>query len=296
MIEVDVFPYHLFKAALDRFGRKPAELQPEERRAAEALGRASAFLEARILASEEGWAVHVPQRAARAARDEMAARYEGERAFAADLKASGLTEAMLLSALHRQLRAEAALEAVAEGAPRPSEAEIAAFYAERLDSFRTPERRRLRHILITVNPDFAENAPDAARARIEAIAARLAREPGRFAAEAATHSECPSALDGGRLGLLARGQLMVSLEAAAFALRPGSISAVVETEAGFHLALCEEVVAPRLAPLEEARAQIAEALTTARKAQMKRAWIRRISAGRAAASPVAAKEAALCAK
>ena len=57
-----------------------------------------------------------------------------------------------------------------------------------------------------------------------------------FATLAVLYSEDPgSARKGGELGFLGRGELVPQFEAAAFSLKPGEISDVVETQFGFHI-------------------------------------------------------------
>lgn len=278
------FAYHLLRAALERFGRRPFELSPPELDEARALAARTLFLEERVLASDEAARVGAAREASAAALAELAARYEDEAAFRAEIAAAGLSEAALGRALERQSRMEAVLDAVATAARAPTDDEIAAFYERRPDRFHAPERRDARHLLVTVNADFPENAPRAARARIDAIRARLRRAPERFADEAAAHSECPTALRGGAMGPVARGLLSPALEQALFALPAGGLSAVIETEIGLHLLLCEAVTPARRVSLEEARPQIVQALTAALAEQTRRAWIRTVCARRPAAS------------
>ncbi len=58
----------------------------------------------------------------------------------------------------------------------------------------------------------------------------------RFSTMALLYSEDPgSAKKGGELGFLGRGELVPEFEAAAFALKDGEISEVVETEYGYHI-------------------------------------------------------------
>lgn len=58
----------------------------------------------------------------------------------------------------------------------------------------------------------------------------------RFSTMARIYSEDPgSANKGGELGFMGRGDLVPEFEAAAFALRDGEISEVIETEYGFHI-------------------------------------------------------------
>ena len=52
---------------------------------------------------------------------------------------------------------------------------------------------------------------------------------------ARAHSDCPSAQQGGDLGLFGRGQMVPEFDAAAFSIQVDAVSDVVETEFGYHL-------------------------------------------------------------
>lgn len=54
------------------------------------------------------------------------------------------------------------------------------------------------------------------------------------------YSDCSSAKRGGDLGLFGRGQMQKPFEAAAFALKVGELSKVVDTDSGLHLILRTE--------------------------------------------------------
>jgi hypothetical protein len=76
---------------------------------------------------------------------------------------------------------------------------------------------------------------DEARALAQGLAAR-AREPGTdFSKLARDSSDGPSGIEGGALPKFGRQQMVKPFSDAAFALQPGQISDVVETNFGFHI-------------------------------------------------------------
>lgn len=81
---------------------------------------------------------------------------------------------------------------------------------------------------------FEERA--AAKKKAEGLLAELRAAPDKFAALARQHSQDPGSKDiGGDLGFFARGAMVKPFEEAAFRLKPGQLSDIVETDFGFHL-------------------------------------------------------------
>jgi hypothetical protein len=58
-----------------------------------------------------------------------------------------------------------------------------------------------------------------------------------FMTIARTESDCSSAQKGGDLGLFGRGQMQKSFEDATFALQPGELSNIVDSDSGIHIIL-----------------------------------------------------------
>lgn len=79
---------------------------------------------------------------------------------------------------------------------------------------------------------------------------------------------------GGRIGLVRRGQLFPTLDAALFGLRPGQLSGVVESEMGFHLLRCQRIEPPHTLTLERAEAHIRKILTERLRENRRRQWIK----------------------
>jgi len=270
-------PYQELKLAERLFGKAPEALNPAERRRVRSAAARQREIEALILAAPEASGVVVPAAAIEAAVAGIRQRFASEDEYAADLARAGLSPATLRQAVSRDLAVEAVLEKVGARATPVSDTEVEIFWFMHRERFRRPEQRRLRHLLVTINESLAGSERAAARGRIDAIAARLHKEPGRFAEQALKHSECPSAMNGGLLGSVPRGQLYPQLDAAAFALAAGAISDIVESELGFHLVLCEAIEPECEQKAADAAARIREHLEGQRRAMCQKGWINSLS-------------------
>lgn len=144
---------------------------------------------------------------------------------------------------------------------RVSDEEIAKEFADNPDAFSFPERVKARHIVIASKPEDGAETRAAARAKAEAARKRvLAGED--FAAVAREVSEDPAAANGGDLGVFSRDMMVEPFANAAFALEPGQVSEVVETQFGFHVIKVEEKRAARAMTLDEVRPRLREMLVT----------------------------------
>jgi peptidyl-prolyl cis-trans isomerase C len=115
-----------------------------------------------------------------------------------------------------------------------SDEEMRAYYESHQESFKQPEQMQASHILIKVDPQADESQKAEARKKIEEIKQKLGKGAD-FAALAREFSQCPSSSKGGDLGYFRRGQMVKPFEEAAFALKPGEVSDIIETKFGYHL-------------------------------------------------------------
>ncbi len=102
------------------------------------------------------------------------------------------------------------------------------------------EKIHTRHVLIryagarNAGADVVR-AKEAARVLATEIRSGLMLPGADFEAVARQRSEDSTAAQGGDVGIVGRGRLAPEYEAAAFALAPGQVSDVVETEFGYHV-------------------------------------------------------------
>jgi nitrogen fixation protein NifM len=268
--------YLELKAAQNLYGKPPAALEADEHERVQRVAAKQYGLEARVLAAVEARDAVVPQATLAAALAEVKKRYADDADFHADLQHNGLDEARFTDALARELRVEAILEKVGTRAARVSDIDVELYYQYHPEQFRRAETRRARHILVTVNDDLPDNTRAAAQARIEAVAARLARDPQRFEEQAMKHSECPTALQGGLLGELPQGQLYPELDAALFRMHAGETSEILESPMGLHLLRCDAITPAAVLGPKEARGPIRTLLEQRRKRVCQQAWIKQL--------------------
>ena len=158
--------------------------------------------------------------------------------------------------------------------------DVELYYQYHPEQFRRPETRLVRHILITINETIAENTRAEAGKRIATIQARLAKEPQRFEEQALKHSECPTALDGGKLGDLPRGKLFPELDKALFELKAGEVSGVLESELGFHVLRCDAITEAGVLGYDQAKLHIRKLMEQKRKRVCQQAWMKGLMEGK----------------
>jgi parvulin-like peptidyl-prolyl isomerase len=117
-----------------------------------------------------------------------------------------------------------------------SDEKLKAYHAANRDHFDRAEVR-ISHILIRLGKDASAIERAAAREKLGRVRGELAGGQLTFAEAAKKYSQCPSALKSGDLGFIRRRGLPEDepLSRAAFALKPGELSEVIETERGLHL-------------------------------------------------------------
>jgi peptidyl-prolyl cis-trans isomerase D len=127
------------------------------------------------------------------------------------------------------------LEAVKKGIA-VSEDDLRKYYAENEKRYTAPEERRASHILVKADKDAPKAEREKARAKAETLLAEVRKNPQSFAELARKNSDDEgSAPKGGDLEFFGRGQMVKPFEDAAFALKPGETSGIVETDFGYHI-------------------------------------------------------------
>jgi peptidyl-prolyl cis-trans isomerase C len=151
------------------------------------------------------------------------------------------------------------------GKVKVTDKDIEKYYNDNKKKFEHPELCRASHILISPDKTEAATDPNGAKAKAKAKAEKLLKElkggNADFAAIAkANSSDTFSATKGGDLGFFKKGVMVPPFDKAAFSMKPGEISDVVETQYGFHIIKVAERKDAGTTPLEEAKEEIRQIL------------------------------------
>src|SRR5436309_1736729 len=145
-----------------------------------------------------------------------------------------------------------------------TEAEAKTFYDKNPEAFTHQEMVHARHILRKFPPNVTDEQKKAERAKIEEALAKL-KKGEDFAQVARTYSSDNTAAKGGDLGYFPRGRMVPQCEEAAFSLKPGQISGIVESRFGYHLIRCEDKVAAGVVHFANVKKQILDKLSEDKK-------------------------------
>ena len=192
--------------------------------------------------------------------DLLKKQYPDEQAYKDGLAEDHLSEDALKSQIRMTLAVQQVVEKDFGGNLDVSEGEVRAFYDGNSQYFKEPEAIRASEILIKVDPKADAAKKEDARKKLVEIQKRLQKGED-FAILAKDFSQSASADQGGDLGLLPRGRMPKAFDDAAFSLKPGEVSNVVETEVGFHLIKVHEKRPEKTVPFKEVEERIRQHLT-----------------------------------
>ena len=191
---------------------------------------------------------------------EIAGTFPSPAEFNERLARIGVSEQQLRDDISQNIQIETLIKRQMGPAKEVGKEEIAAYYRENTDIFKMPERVRASHILISVSAD--ESPGERAKKKKMLSGVRKEIEKGAdFEQLAREHSSCPSKSKGGDLGYFEKGSMVGPFEEAAFTLKVGEVSDVVETTFGYHLIKVADHQTAGVVPLEEVGDKIGAFLT-----------------------------------
>ncbi len=199
--------------------------------------------------------------------DELKKRFPTEDDFKNTLAKMNLTEESLRAQFGQELAIKKMVDQEVGAQVKITPEETRKFYDSNPDIFKVPEMVRASHILIKVDPKAGDADKAAAKEKILAVQKRLQKGED-FAAVAKEVSDCPSAPNGGDLDYFQKGQMIGPFEDAAFALKVGSVSDIVETQFGYHIIKLTDKKEPSVMKYDDVKDRIEQHLKQEKVNQM----------------------------
>lgn len=117
-----------------------------------------------------------------------------------------------------------------------ADADVAKYYEQNLKRYTVEEQRRASHILLNLKKEAPEAEKASVKAKAEALLAQVRKNPADFAKVAKESSQdTGSGERGGDLDFFGHGMMVKPFEEAAFKLKQGEISDLVQSEFGYHI-------------------------------------------------------------
>jgi peptidyl-prolyl cis-trans isomerase C len=207
---------------------------------------------------------------------EIRKSFPDEQTFTQTMAAQGLTVEQVRTQARTSLEVGKVIDAEVMSTIAVQDAEVNAFYQQNVARFKQGESVHASHILIGVPANATPEQKTEAKTKAQA-ALKQVRGGTDFATLARAQSQDPgSAPNGGDLGFFPKGQMTPAFETAAFALKPGAVSALVETPFGFHIIKVHERRAPRTAPFAEVSGQIKDFLVQGQREQKLQQFVEQV--------------------
>lgn len=195
-----------------------------------------------LFARAEQLDIAVDPRAVDAQVQNVIQQVGGRENFIKALAQQKISEDDFRKELKKGCRVDALVQQACSEVPEPAEKDIADYYTAHKDEFVASPQVLAQHILVkTEGMDAADKVQ--ALDKIKAIRARIVanKDPGElgqaFVREAQENSDCPSGQQGGSLGWFGRGMMVPEFDQAAFSMKCGEVSDVIETQFGYHIIL-----------------------------------------------------------
>lgn len=146
-----------------------------------------------------------------------------------------------------------------------SDENLKSYYDTNKDEFKTPEMVKARHILVKADASASADDKKKAQERAETYLKKI-KEGEDFAKLASELSDDPgSKPKGGDLGFFPRGRMVKPFEDAAFSLKTGEMSGIVETQFGFHIIKVEDKKDSTVEPFDTVKERLRQKLLQERQ-------------------------------
>lgn len=148
--------------------------------------------------------------------------------------------------------------------PSVSDKKIHRYYLKHQKEFWEAEKPFFRHILFIFDPDIADEDKKLKTTKAKEVLRQI--KAGRsFEDLAKKYSEDVSSSSGGEIGYVTKGNLVAEFEKAAYKLKEGEISGLVQSRYGLHIIKNDHIVPGRVKPFDEVKKEIKRLLSSEKR-------------------------------
>ncbi|TAL24925.1 MAG: hypothetical protein EPN94_06335 [Nitrospirae bacterium] len=205
--------------------------------------------------------------------DKNKAAFKKKKDFYNALEKMGLTEESFKKLIEKGFVARDLLKQELEDKIKLSEADLEDYYNKNKGKFFSPNKIRLREILIGVSPTATQEEREEKKKKAEDLLKKI-KAGGDFAELAYNYSEDDFRVKGGDLGMSHKGRLLPELEEEAESLNIGEVSGLIETISGYHIIKLEEQEPARQLAFSEVKDSLKKELESRRYNEAKEAIIK----------------------
>ncbi len=208
--------------------------------------------------------------------EKIKSRFPDPKNFEAILAQRNITLKDVEGKIREGLLVKKVMDDVTTTSVKVTDAEAEKYYKENPDRFKRDEEVRASHILVKVDQGATDEDKAKARKKIQDLRDQITKGAD-FAKLAEENSDCPSGKRaGGDLDWFGRGVMDPAFEKAAFALKPGELSDVVETQFGFHIIKLTDKREPGTVPFDGIKGDLKEELAQSAREEKFSNWLKNL--------------------
>lgn len=182
--------------------------------------------------------------------------FKGDRdAFVTELAKTGMTMKKFRDMREKMIIVQVMRGKHAQNLPPPTPREVEEFYQKNIEKFRDKDMIKISTITIPKFSGDADASIEKQKKLAQEIRAKIVAG-NDFASMAKTYSQDSRAENGGEWDWMERKAMKKSMADAAFALKSGGVSPVIEEETSFIIIYCDAKKLGEATPLEKVRADI----------------------------------------
>jgi peptidyl-prolyl cis-trans isomerase C len=204
--------------------------------------------------------------------DAVKSAYQNKKAFEDALKKSGMTAPVFEEKVREGMMVEKLIEK--EVKVSLTDKDLEDYYDKNREKFKEPEAVRLRYVYVKINPSEPDGKKKA-KERVKEAYSKI-KSGSDFAQIAQTYSNDMSRIKGGDVGFVHRGTMPQEIEKAAFSLKAGQVSEILETDIGYHIIKVEEKRASRHVQFKEIKDKLRKELTESMQKERLESLIKRL--------------------